>query len=94
MATKPPNPFRAKHVAKKLAADGFDAIADGDRIIVHADDTQLKRLFGVEVPHERRAASSSNRMRCIAALPDGAMLDPRYRGEVGEVLLDYPSCEL
>jgi hypothetical protein len=94
MATTPPNPFRAKHVAKKLKADGFDAVADGDRIIVHADDNQLKRLFGVEIPHERRAASSSNRMRCMATVPDGAQLDARYRGEVGEVLLDDPSCEL
>jgi hypothetical protein len=94
MATNPPNPKRATHVAKKLVADGYEAVADGDRIIVHADDERLKKLFGGEIEHVQQAASSSDRMRCVAAIPEGRKLDARYRGEVGEVLLDDPACEL
>jgi hypothetical protein len=94
MATNPPNPKRADHVAKKMKADGFPAEADGDRIVVHLDDAQLKRLFGGEISHEKQAASSSDHMRCVATIPDGRKLDARYRGEVGEVMLDDPACEL
>lgn len=94
MATNPPNPKRAEHVAKKMKADGYPAEADGDRIVVHLDDEQLKRLFGGEISHVKQAASSSDRMHCVAAIPEGKKVDARYRGEVGEVLLDDPACEL
>lgn len=94
MATRPPNPVRAQHVAKRMKADGFDAIADGDRIIVRAGDDQLAKLFGVAVGHELRAASSSDRQVCVAALPEAARLSPRYAGEVGDFVLDDPTCEM
>ena len=94
MATRPPNPVRARHVAKRMKADGFDAIVDGDRIIVRAGDDQLATLFGVAVGHELRAASSSDRQVCVAALPEAARLSPRYAGEVGDFVLDDPTCEL
>lgn len=94
MATNPPNPNRAKHVAKRMSADGYAAVADGDRIVVHLDDEHLGRLFGGEIGHEPHAASSDHRMRCVAAIPAGRKLDARYRGEVGEVMLDDPACEL
>jgi hypothetical protein len=94
MATNPPNPNRAKHVAKRMIADGYEAAADGDRIVVHLDDAHLGRLFGGEIGHEKQAASSDDRLRCVARVPEGTKLDARYRREVGEVLLDDPACEL
>jgi len=94
IATQPPNPFRAKHVTARLKKDGFEAIADGDRIIVHAADDALSKLFEANVEHGLRAASSSDHMRCVAVLPDGARLASRYAGEVGDYVLDDPTCEL
>lgn len=94
MGTNPPNPNRAKRVAKRMIADGYAAVADGDRIVVHLDDAHLGRLFGGEIGHEKQAASSDDRMRCVARIPEGKKLDARYRGEVSEVLLDDPACEL
>jgi hypothetical protein len=94
IATAPPNPFRAKHVTARLKKDGFEATADGDRIIVVADDAALEKLFEAKVEHGLSAASSSNRMRCVATLPAGTRLAQRYRGEVGDFVLDDPTCEL
>lgn len=94
IATRPPNPFRAKHVSARLKKDGFEASVDGDRIIVLADDAALEKLFESKVEHGLQAASSSDRMNCVARLPDGARLASRYRGEVGDFVLDDPTCEL
>jgi hypothetical protein len=94
IATRPPNPFRAKHVSARLKKDGFEASADGDRIIVLADDAALGKLFETEVEHGLQPASSSDRMSCVAKLPEDARIASRYRGEVGDFVLDDPTCEL
>ena len=88
LATAPPNPFRAKHVTRRLVKDGFSAEADGDRIIVRATDAELERLFETAPSHTREDD------RCVAALADGARLAARYAGEVGDFVLDDPTCEL
>ncbi len=77
-----------------MKKDGFDAIQDGDRIIVHANDAELAKLFGSETTHELRPASSSDRTVCVAVLGEDAKLPAKYRGEVGDFVLDDPTCEL
>ncbi|MBX3127567.1 MAG: hypothetical protein KF718_12665 [Polyangiaceae bacterium] len=94
IATRPPNAFRANLVAKKLTKQGYAAFGDGDRIIVHATDEQLRSLLGADVSHERRAASSSDGTRCVAAVGPDHRLPASIRGEVGDFIVDDPTCEL
>lgn len=94
IATRPANPVRARHVARRLQKDGYQAEADGDRIIVHLSDAELTRLFGAAPGHAPVAASASDRTICVATLPETARLDAAYAGEAGDFVLDDPTCEL
>ncbi len=94
LPTRPPNKFRARLVAKRLASEGYRAVADSDRVIVRLDDDAIAKLFGVAPEHARRPAGASLPARCVAALPEGAALPPRYSGLVGAPLLDDPACDL
>ncbi len=94
MTTRPPNAFRASHVAKKLTKQGFTAFGDGDRIIVHASDDQLRTLLGTDIRHERRERSSGTGSRCLAVVGPEARLHQSIRGEVSEFILDDPTCEM
>ena len=72
----------------------FGRVADGDRIIVHASDEQLEKLFDTAPEHRLLEKSSGPGKSCVAAMPDGAKLSSRYAGEVGDWILDDPTCEM
>jgi hypothetical protein len=93
LSTRPPNPHRARLVAKRLTNDGYQAIADGDRIIVEVTLGELEKLFGVRPTLEPTPSGDAGSTGMRAVLPASAKLLPRYRGDVGEeILLDDLAC--
>jgi hypothetical protein len=94
LSTRPPNPHRARLVARRLQKDGYQALADGDRIIVQATLVELEKLMGVR-PTLEHSTDRADPSGCRAVLPASARLSFLYRGDVGEeVLLDDPACAL
>jgi hypothetical protein len=81
-------------VARRLGNDGYQALADGDRIIVQATLGELEKLFGAR-PTLEPSTDPKRTSGCRAVLPASARLGLRYRGDVGEeVLIDDPACAL